>query len=160
MNKAIKNNVIEIMITIIFIIGSYVIWDNLPIGKMASVAASYDKMNYVALNIENNYIYNTNNTRNLNDTVITVSNLSNTNRNYQLVLKVSKQINYKNLQIELDNTIYNLDELQKINDKNYNIFILDENTIVASHKTYDVILFGNTNNNYDILYEIIESEVV
>lgn len=156
-NKLIISKIIEIMFSIAFIVVSIPLITNLNNSNALKEAAAYDKISYNSLKIDNpiNYdMYPMTNEDAINNLIpckLTISNESNTSEKYTLILKISKKstMDYKYLNISVDNEIYSLEEL-KYDEDDYNIiFKLEEGILVANNKTYLTKIWLNENANND-----------
>lgn len=153
-DKLIRHYVCEIFVVIIFVIISIPIWEQLDKSGVANIANSYHTMDYLYLDIDK-YIGNDD----FAD-IIAVVNDTNTNRGYELVAKISKELITENALININEEIKTLDEIKYSEDEEYVYYLIAEGNVVGSQKDYSVE-FDNTNIKYnEVDYLIIENHDV
>lgn len=151
-NKIIRRKVIEILFVLAFICGSAYLWQSEKTHELLNSIATFSNTSNLGLSIKNqiNYsMYPMTDEKALEKLVpctVIVSNGTYKTENYTLVLKLDKAstLDYKYLHISIDDTIYALSALKKEVTDNEIIFILDENSITAENKEYNVRLWLNT----------------
>lgn len=93
--------------------------------------------------------------------ILEVSNNTNSNVNYNLLLRMNKIDNLENYKVMLSGKIYNLNELRCYEDNQYRYFKLDDYTIgnKAQNFTFllwlkeDVINYDNINISYSFIVD-------
>lgn len=148
-NKLIFHYILEIIVVISLVGISIPLWKTFDKAKLSHIASSYSNMDYLYLNVKR-FISD-------NDSLdeIKIINDTNTLRNYKLIMKVSKDIEIK--EIIFENEKINLKSKKYSEDNKYNYYLLTENNLVSGSKNYN-LEFNKINDG--ITYEIIESKNV
>lgn len=153
-NRLIFHYVLEICLVLIFVGISVPLWNKLNKSDAASIAKSYSKMDYLYMDI-NRYI-----AKNIFKDEITIINDTNITRNYELVLKMKKNVKIDDEKIMINQKNSKLKSLKYKEDNKYSYYLINKNDLVASSEKYD-IQFINSKLNYKYIeYEIIESKNV
>ena len=131
-----KKDIIKHMLTtILIVIMSFFVWMNNPSQAGAQIAASFNNRNILVTfdgfdlltNIEDEN-YNA-----LTPTNLNLRNTTNKSKSYKLYYTIAKTstVPYNTLKIALNNEIYDLKELDYIEDDSYLYFMVDEDTLDA-----------------------------
>lgn len=150
-NKLIRHYVCEIFVVILFVVISVPIWEHFDKTGIAKVANSYHTMDYLYLDIDK-YIGNDD-----FEDVIAVVNDTNTNRGYELVAKISKNLITDDVKIIVNDDTMLLDNLKYNEDDEYYYYLIGEGTVLGSQTDY-IVEFENSVIKYnEVEYSIIEN---
>lgn len=151
-NKLIAYYVCEILVVLVFVGVSIPVWAKLNSSETSKLADMYDDMDYLYLDI-NKYVAN-----DQVDDVIAIVNDTKTSRNYVLLLKINKNINYENITLTINNEETKLSDIKYKTDENYNYFNLGEGKVIASQNIFNVSIDKEMLNYNEMSYEIYETE--
>lgn len=152
-NENIEKYIIKILLTILFVLLSFPLWESLQNNSYASVAKYYD--NYISLadNIKylNNY-YDKDNNKIITQLKVT----NNFNKEYLLFLKVNEEIDKENINILINNKINTLENLRYDYTELYDYYLIG--TIISEGNYNIEIIFLNSEIISDFKYnfELIE----
>lgn len=152
MKKEILKIILEIFITTVIITFSFPVWQkkNVETENLDSVIAEmgFGLKVYV---LESSNVKILNNQSDFKTNNIVVSNNTNVNRSGTLLLMFSKlsTINYKDLLININDKIYDLEDIFLVVNKDYYVFKID-----------DLNLAKYSNKNYLITYNVKENTLV
>lgn len=155
LDRLILKTKINIILTILWIIGCIVFWNNLDISVYEDYAKKSIETPKLSINVEakNGYILNVikEEPKDLETIQLSVSNDTYMKEYYQLALKINKSCVYDNLNIKINNESYALKDLLIFKDEKYNYFIVGENEIVAEEDLYEVGLFTRKSNFEELM---------
>ncbi len=151
-NKLIAYYVCEIIVVICLVGVSIPLWQKFDNSQTAKVAQMYDTMDYLYLNVDK-YIE----TEKIEDNIAIVND-TNTQRNYVLLLKLDKNIDYTNLNVNLNEEQVYLSDIIYNKDDSYNYFNIGSGNLVANQVKYNLTFLDDSIDYKTINYEIIESE--
>ena len=153
-NKLIRHYVCEILIVILFVGISIPIWEHFDKSGVSKVANSYSTMDYLYLDIDKYIGYDT-----FAD-VVAVVNDTNTNRGYELIVKISKDLVSEDTVVKVNEETNLLNELKYNEDNEYNYYLIAKGNVVGTKTNYNVE-FDNTDIEYnEVEYLIIENHDV
>lgn len=119
MFKDIFSIILEMIFSIFIIFFGYYIWDGFDQSDY-KIAQYYDNTKEVQLvyesNIDNGYVGN--------EIVLSVHNISDKNNNKDVIFKLKKDIDIKN--ISINNILYNLNDIYINNDEFYNYYLIED----------------------------------
>ena len=153
-DKLIRHYVLEIVFTIVLVIVSIPVWNMFNNDDSANIAKSYATMDYLYLDV-NKYV----GTKESKD-IVSVVNNTNTERGYNLVLKLKKDNVDDNTIVTVNNEQYSLNDLDKETDKNYTYYSIKTGTLVANKECVTVEYKNTTIDYSDVEYQIIENHEV
>lgn len=144
-NLAIIKKITEIIFVISFIFVSLPLWSKLDKG-VSKIADGYDGISYTKLDMINNINYemfpmsNDYALKNVEATILTVSNDTFTPENYELVLVLDKKstLDFKLLKIAINDNIYSLKNLEMFEEDHNFIFNIASGNIMGETKVYNV----------------------
>lgn len=136
------NLIMEIVAMVIIIVISIPIWDKLNNKEIHDIASYYDNLYYIDYNIINND----------NGKMITIYNDSNTEENYNLVMKVNKDY-LKDLIIYVNEEEKMTTDLKQITKGNLVYIVLDSGSLVANELHYNI----HTNNKIYYNIDVVDN---
>lgn len=149
--KEISYLLCEILFAFLIIIFGYYVWDSFD-TSLYNTAKNYDNLKEVQIVYQSNYYEEDK----INNTILSLHNVSNKKNNKDIVLKINKSNNLNNVKIYINSLEYNLDSLFLFNENEYNYYVI-ENVEFDGYetKTYylefkDVILL----KDYEFLTEL------
>ncbi len=172
LNKLIIKKIIEINVLIIFLIGSYPLWqkvhktieyDNLIANSTYTYLEIENPINYYMLPMKDEIAFDY-----LKPCHIEVKNIKSEDVNYTLVLKIAKgsTMDPKYLNIRINNNIKELQSLDKVIDNDYIYYIIDQGNILEKEPIYDIIfwlkedtIISEVNKKLIFNFELIPSTV-
>lgn len=135
------------ILTIIFTITSVMIVKNYNLEQYETYAKESLLTSPIVLEVEadNGYILNIDDNKRTNQNSINlkVSNDTYSKNYYEIAMKVSKEFDYKKLNVLMEDEYYNLQDIMIYQDNEYNYFLLAENELVASQINYEISLYIN-----------------
>lgn len=143
----IRQLVLEIVAMVLTISFTIPLWNRIDTSEESAIAKYYDNYYYVDYSVKD-----------LNDVShITLSNASNTNEEYNLVMKVKNNTNVdlKNISINVNGVEEIISNYRIISKGAYNYVLLDRSEIVANTTTYDIKV--NDNKTLDYTFEVLET---
>lgn len=130
--KNIKQSlIIDIIFSILIIIVSFPVWLNFDLSVAKSTVELYENYDYIE-------------SEQLTNNSLIVYNNSNTEESYKLVLKTNNKFDLHNYYFYLNNKEYTFDGTHCYRDKNYNYYIIEESSLVAGQKEYDLKVFDSS----------------
>lgn len=139
--------VIEMVICVFIIIFGYEFMNNFD-SKNVSIAKYYDETKIVQLSYENN----------IDNSIISIHNVSDKLNNKNIILKINKQNNLENVILDINKINFNLNDLYLREDYNYKYYLIENIDLTAYEtKTYyiDFILENNMLlNDYEFITEL------
>lgn len=150
-NKLIRHYVCEIFVVILFVVISIPVWDHFDKSGISKIANSYSTMDYLYLDIDK-YVGN-------DDFMdaIAVVNDTNTNRGYELIVKIAKELITDDIIIIINGEEKVLKNLKYSEDEEFYYYLVAKGNVVGTKTDYNVE-FENTNLKYnEIEYLIIEN---
>lgn len=156
-NKEIENYIIKILCTTLFIMFTFLIWNNLENTSFASVAKYYE--NYINLNDNIEYLENYYDSINENY-IIKIIIKNNKDFNYKLLLRLNSNHNYdtNNMFIKVNDNISILEDNRYDYTMNNDYYLIDINNS-SKNKIYviEINVSENEKDSYlDYSLEIIE----
>ena len=127
----VKKTIMEIIVSLLVIIVTIPIWNKLSDNHKymeahsnLSVIVDFNGFDLLTNSDEDNYLT-------IKPTDVSIRNITNDNRNYNLYYTYSKKstIDYESLYISLDDKIYSLKDMNYIEDSSYYYFLLESNDI-------------------------------
>jgi len=153
-NKLIRHYVCEIFVVLLFVGISIPIWEHFDKSGISKIANSYSTMDYLYLDIDK-YIGNDD----FMDTIAVVND-TNTNRGYELIVKISKDLITADITININNETKLLSDVKYSEDEEFCYYLIAEGNVVGAKTDYNVE-FENTSLKYnEIEYLIIENHDV
>lgn len=151
-NKLIIKKIVEITFVLCFVFISAFLWHGNKTQTVLSSLATYSNINYTDINIKNPISYNMfpmsddDAMQSLEPCLISLFNGTYTPEYYILVLKIDKKstLDYNYLNIGIDNFVFSLKDLDRKDDDDYYIFVLDNDSIIGETKEYKVRMWLNT----------------
>lgn len=176
--KDINKLIIKKIVGIVFIIG-FLVFATFDLHNknaqdfLAAIIAA-ENMNYVNFYVKNPIQYelypisDNDALNNLEPCIIVVNNETYSNELFKLVLKINKNstIDYRYLHININDNVYALSELERLdNDLEY-VFVIQKDYLVASSREYEFRIWLNTlannemqNKELNMEFDIIEETV-
>lgn len=151
-NKLIAKKVIEIVFVLGFVFFSAYLWRSKQAQSFFDSISTLQDLSYTNMKIENPIGYSmfpmsdAYAMQNLKPCSISVINGTYTTEYYTLVLKINKNsdLDYTYLNIGVNQEVFSLKDMDRKDDSDYFIFILDYGIIVGETKAYEVRLWLNT----------------
>lgn len=151
-NKLIVKKIIEIMFVVCFVFFATYLWRSKQAQSFFASISTFRDLSYTNMNIENPIGYSMFPMsddfamQNLKPCTISVFNGTYTPEYYILVLKIDKNstLDFTYLNIGVNQEVFSLNELNRKDDNDYYIFVLDQDTIVGETKEYKVRVWLNT----------------
>lgn len=146
MNKLIIKTKINIILTIFWVLISGIFWERLDIRVYEDYAKYSQSASVISLAVESDHGYILNVTdesakKEIETIKLKVSNDTYMNKYYQLALKIDNNCNYQNLNVQINDEQFALNDLFVLKDGEYNYFLLGENEIVANSDIYEIGLY-------------------
>ncbi|HOB25867.1 MAG TPA: hypothetical protein PKG93_01810 [Bacilli bacterium] len=148
----VRGSIVSIVIAILVIALSIPLW-NLSEGKVgASIASSYADMD-ISVSFDgfaDLLVIDDSKSNMVDDTVVSLRNPSGSDKKYDFAFAYPKDstMDYSNIRINYNGTIYNLGEMNYIEKDNYYLFVIDSNTLTSyTNKDYKLKVYLNNDNN-------------
>lgn len=157
-NKLILIKMFEIVFVIGFLFFSVTLWKDNTTQEMFSMATSFTNLNYTNMQVENPISYSMypmekeRALSTIEPCSVIVSNDTYTEEGYMLALRVDKNssLDYQFVNISVDEEVYSLKDLSRIDDQDNYYFILDENTLKGEQKIYKLKLWLDERTGNDM----------
>lgn len=168
-NKIIHIKIMEIMMVVVFVIGSYFIWSSLNQSELfqllenTSLPTSYAYIEVLNENQYNMYpIEDEEAMKNLMPNTIQMVNNTYFDTLYSLGIRVRKTstLDYQNLKLSMQNKVSYLKDFYVAEDNIYYYFLLEEGNIQASTISYDIKIWLDVESNADVFGKTFEYEFV